>query len=59
MRDLGYDLSSDDLISARIHDVSPAFIREVKEAGFTGVPFQKVIALRMSGFDTRSLGKVY
>jgi hypothetical protein len=59
MHDLGYDLSADDLISARIHDVSPAFVREVKEAGFTGVPFHKLLALRMSGFDTRSLGKVY
>jgi len=59
MRDLGYDLSADDLISARIHGVTPEFIKEVREAGYAKVPFNKLLALRMSGFDTRSLGKVY
>ena len=59
MRDLGYELSAHDLISARIHNVSPAFIREVQAAGYAKVPFSKLLKLRMGGFDTQSMGKVY
>jgi hypothetical protein len=41
-----------------IHRVTPAFIRELKDAGYSKVPVEKLISMRISGVDADFLRKM-
>jgi hypothetical protein len=51
LRRLGYDrLGADELISARIFDVTPEFVRRV-QAAYGHVPMSELISMRMHGWE--------
>ena len=50
------NVSADDLVKARIFRINDEFIAEVAKHGFTNLPFEKLVQLRISGiFDDESV----
>ena len=51
MRALGFTLSADDAVAMRIHDITPEFARTWRDAGYTDVKFDQLVALRIHGVN--------
>ncbi|MGB3799634.1 MAG: hypothetical protein WA952_07435, partial [Lewinella sp.] len=46
--DLGYtDLKADDFIAARIHGITPTFVRAYADIGYDNIPFDVLQSLRI------------
>ncbi len=50
LKDLGFNLSADDMIAAGIHNVSPRFIKKMKEKGYKDLTFDEYVKLKIHGF---------
>ena len=46
------------LLSMRIFDITPEFIRELEEAGYTKVPIEKLISMRIHNIDAKFIQKM-
>jgi hypothetical protein len=52
MSSLGYrGLSVDQLVSMRIHGVTPDYVRAFKARGYTPPDADQLVRMRISGFD--------
>ena len=59
LRKLGYkNISANDLVSMRIHRVTPEYIRELEAAGYVKVPIEKMISMRIHGIDAKFIKKM-
>jgi hypothetical protein len=54
----GYRESLDQYMRMRIFNVTPQFIHELRDAGYTNVPAEKLVALRVHGVDIDYIRKM-
>jgi hypothetical protein len=55
MAALGYrDLAAEDLITLRIHGVTPDYVQSLQRAGMSHLRADQLVRLRLAGFDGRS-----
>jgi hypothetical protein len=45
VKELGHDLSPEQIVELGIHNIRPEYIREMRELGFVDIPFDQLIEL--------------
>ncbi len=50
LKELGFDLDAEDIITSGIHNVSPRFIKRMKEKGYKDLTFDEYVKLKIHGF---------
>ncbi|MCI0571142.1 MAG: 4-hydroxy-3-methylbut-2-enyl diphosphate reductase, partial [Myxococcaceae bacterium] len=54
VRELGFrDIEREQLVTFRIHGVTPAFIREMRELGYENISADDLVQLRIHGVDSK------
>jgi hypothetical protein len=50
LKELGFDLDGEDIITSGIHNVTPRFIKKMKEKGYKDLTFDEYVKLKIHGF---------
>jgi len=58
MQAVGYRLTLDQYMKMRIFNVTPEFIRELEDAGYSNVPAEKLIAMKVHDIDIAYIRKM-